>query len=84
MARRLIWTENPKFEGFGCSECPWVFTPFGPPIGITLEAMKRDYEIERDKEFSKHVCKSRRKSSSRPAQKGRLSLGSSRPIRRHI
>jgi hypothetical protein len=57
MIRRLVWIENPKFEGFGCSECPWVFAPSGPLVGISLEVMKKEYDIQRDREFAAHVCK---------------------------
>ena len=27
MARKLVWIENQKFQGFGCSQCNWVFHP---------------------------------------------------------
>jgi hypothetical protein len=55
--RKLIWIEKPRFQGFGCSECSWLYVPSGPPVGVSLDAMKKTYEIQRDKEFSKHVCK---------------------------
>jgi hypothetical protein len=57
MARSLIWIANPKFQGFGCSKCSWVFEPSGPLVGVSLEVMKKDYEVQRDREFAKHVCK---------------------------
>jgi hypothetical protein len=25
MPRKLIWIKDQKFQGFGCSECQWVF-----------------------------------------------------------
>jgi hypothetical protein len=28
----------------------------GPPVGDTLEEMKRNYERQRDEEFKAHVC----------------------------
>jgi len=33
MARKLVWIENQKFQGFGCSQCNWVFQPSGSPEG---------------------------------------------------
>ena len=39
MARKLVWIENQNFEGFGCSECQWVFKTTGPFIGKSLEAV---------------------------------------------
>jgi hypothetical protein len=55
-ARMLMWIEEPRFQGFGCSECAWVFTPSGTPVGNSLHEMKENYERRRDKEFAAHVC----------------------------
>jgi hypothetical protein len=30
MSRKLIWIEQPRFQGFGCSECAWIFN--SPPL----------------------------------------------------
>jgi hypothetical protein len=54
--RTLIWIEQPRFLGCGCSECAWVFNPSGPPAGNSLQEMKGNYERRRDKEFAAHVC----------------------------
>jgi hypothetical protein len=54
--RMLVWLEGPRFQGFGCSECAWVFSPSGPPAGNSLEEMKEDYERRRGKEFALHIC----------------------------
>lgn len=54
--RMLRWIEEPLFQGFGCSECAWVFNPSGPPDGNSLEEMKEYYERRRDKEFAIHLC----------------------------
>jgi hypothetical protein len=56
MPRQLIWIENQNFEGFGCSECNWVFKISSAPVGETLDEMKKAYEAQRDKEFSGHIC----------------------------
>ena len=56
MRRRLVWVENQKLQGFGCSECRWVFNPAGAPAGESLDEMKHKYEAQRDKEFAAHVC----------------------------
>jgi hypothetical protein len=58
MPRRLVWIKNEAFQGFGCSECRWVFNPAGPLVGKSLDKMKLDYEADRDKEFATHVCAS--------------------------
>jgi hypothetical protein len=54
--RTLIWIEKSRFQGSGCSECAWVFTPPGPPDGESLVEMMEKYERRRDKEFAAHVC----------------------------
>ncbi len=56
MLRRLVWLEEKRFRGFGCSECAWVFNPAGSPTGNSFEEMMRNFELQRDKEFSCHVC----------------------------
>ena len=58
--RALIWIEEPRFQGCGCSECAWVFNPSGPPVGNSLAEMRENYEWLRDKEFAAHVCAERR------------------------
>jgi len=54
--RMLIWIEEQRFEGWGCSECAWAFKPSGPPAGHSLAEMMEIYERLRDKEFAAHVC----------------------------
>jgi hypothetical protein len=54
--RMLIWIEEPRFQGFGCSECAWAFNPSGPPVGNSLQEMKEYYKRRRDKEFAIHEC----------------------------
>jgi hypothetical protein len=56
MRRKLVWTEEERFYGWGCSECLWGFNPSGPPMGNSLEEMKYHYEQQRDKDFVAHVC----------------------------
>jgi hypothetical protein len=56
MPRKLIWIEHQNLEGFGCSECHWVFNPCGALVGESLDEMKQKYEAQRDKEFAAHVC----------------------------
>jgi hypothetical protein len=56
MSRKLVWIEQPRFRGFGCSECAWVFNPSGAPSGKSFDEMTRNYESLRDKEFRLHVC----------------------------
>jgi hypothetical protein len=56
MPRKLVDVESRKVQGFGCSECNWVFTSFGEVVGESLDEMKRKYEAQRDKEFATRVC----------------------------
>jgi len=56
MLRKLIWIEEPRFQGCGCSECTCTFKPSGPPTGNSLDEMKEIYESERDNVFAIHVC----------------------------
>jgi len=46
MSRKLVWIEQRRFRGFGCSECAWVFNPSSAP----------NFELQRDKEFALHAC----------------------------
>jgi hypothetical protein len=57
MQRKLVWIEEQHFQGWGCSECAWVFNPSGAPTGKSLDEMKENYEERRDKNFAAHVCK---------------------------
>ena len=56
MIRKLVWIEQQRFRGWGCSECAWVFNPSGPPIGKSFDEMMRNFELQRDREFTLHVC----------------------------
>jgi hypothetical protein len=55
-SRRLIWIDRLNFKGWGCSECDWTFNPSGPPIGESLEEMKRNFEMQLSEEFASHAC----------------------------
>ncbi len=41
MPRKLVWTQSKEFQGYGCSECVWVFRPSGALVGDSLDKMKR-------------------------------------------
>jgi hypothetical protein len=56
MPRRLVWVKDRAFEGFGCSECQWVFRPSGALLAESLDKMKQRFEAERDKSFAAHDC----------------------------
>jgi hypothetical protein len=56
MSRNLVWIEEQRFRGWGCSECAWVFNPSGALTGKSLDESKRNFELQRDKEFKLHVC----------------------------
>lgn len=63
MSRTLVWIEQPHFRGFGCSECSWVFNPSGSPTGNSFDKMLRNFELQRDQEFTSHVCADHPKST---------------------
>jgi hypothetical protein len=56
MPRTLVWIKSQSFQGFGCSQCSWVFEASGVLVGESLERMKQDYEFQRDSEFAAHLC----------------------------
>jgi hypothetical protein len=56
MSRKLVWIEQKRFRGFGCSGCNWRFVPTGAPIGPSFDEMMHNFELQRDKEFALHVC----------------------------
>jgi hypothetical protein len=56
MHRTLVWIEEQRFHGWGCSECAWVFQPSGTLTDLSFEEMKRNYERQREKDFAAHVC----------------------------
>jgi hypothetical protein len=66
MRRELVWIKELRFQGWGCSECAWLFNPSGPPIGESLEEMKENYERQRDREFRSHVCAEHPKAARNP------------------
>lgn len=56
MPSRLVWIDEKRFRGFVCSECAWVFNPSGSPAGNSFNEMMRNFELQRDREFSSQVC----------------------------
>jgi len=56
MSRELIWIEQERFRGFGCSECGWRFKSSGAATGASFDEMMRNFELQRDIEFKSHVC----------------------------
>jgi hypothetical protein len=56
MSRELVWIDQERFRGFGCSACGWRFKPDSAPTGTSFEEMMRNFELQRDKEFRSHVC----------------------------
>jgi hypothetical protein len=56
MTRGLVWVYQPRFRGWGCSQCAWVFNPPSPPIGDSFDTMVKNFVTRRDEEFASHVC----------------------------
>jgi hypothetical protein len=54
LSRKLV-RSGESFEGWGCSDCAWVFNPSGPPVGRSLDEMKRNYEMKLSEEFASHT-----------------------------
>jgi len=71
--REVVSFEGQSVAGWGCSECAWVFNPSGPPIGKTLEEMKRNFQMRLSEEFVHHDC------AEHLRVKAAASAGGSRP-----
>jgi hypothetical protein len=56
MNRELIWIEQERFRGFGCSQCGWRFKASSVALSASFDEMMRNFELQRDKEFKSHVC----------------------------
>jgi len=54
--RTLVWVEEKRAKGWGCSECAWVFNPSGPPADEQLDEMKRTFKTQLSAEFASHAC----------------------------
>jgi hypothetical protein len=54
--RKLVRVEGQNFKGWGCSDCAWRFSPSGPPVGESLDEMKRNFEVQLAEEFASHAC----------------------------
>jgi len=54
--RKLVWVEQERFRGFACSECSWRFDSSAALTGKSFNEMMRDFELQRDEEFTSHVC----------------------------
>jgi hypothetical protein len=65
MTRKLVWIELPRFRGFGCSECAWVFSTSSTPAGKSFEEMMQNFESQRDREFASHVCSNHSRTESK-------------------
>src|SRR5436190_572420 len=57
MPRKLVWVDENRFRGFACSDCSWRFDLVQlRPTGKSFDEMMRNLELQRDKEFTSHVC----------------------------
>jgi hypothetical protein len=56
MSRKLVWIDQQRFRGFGCSECGWRFKPSEMLSGGSFADVMRNFESQRDNEFASHVC----------------------------
>jgi hypothetical protein len=65
MPRKLVWVEETRFRGFASSECSWRFDFVQlRPTGKSFDEMMRNFELQRDKEFTSHVCANHPKTKS--------------------
>ena len=67
-SRKLVWVEAQSFEGWGCSECAWLFNFSGRVPGKSLNEMKRTFQVQLSEEFASHAC------AEHPRDKGGLVL----------
>jgi hypothetical protein len=56
MSRKLVWIEQERFAGWGCSECAWRFNPSNGPVSKSFDEMVERFELQRDEEYRLHVC----------------------------
>ena len=56
LSRKTVWVEGQNVAGWGCSECAWVFTPDGPPIGESLDEMERNFKAQLSEKLASHDC----------------------------
>jgi hypothetical protein len=64
--RELVWLVRQNFQGWGCSDCTWVFNPTGPPVGKSIDEMMIQYQQQRAKEFAAHVCAAHPRAAKTP------------------
>jgi hypothetical protein len=64
--RKLVWLARENFQGWGCSDCAWVFNPTGPPVGKSMDEMMIQFQQQRDKEFAAHVCAAHPRATKTP------------------
>jgi hypothetical protein len=55
-SRKAVWVAKEGFEGWGCSECAWVFSPSGKPVGKSLDEMKQNFQMQLSEELASHAC----------------------------
>ncbi len=55
-SRKVVWVEGQTFEGWGCSECAWLFNFSGPFSDKSLDEMKRTFQVQLSEEFIVHAC----------------------------
>jgi hypothetical protein len=58
-SRQLVHIEEQSFRGWGCSECAWLFHPYDPPVGKSLDEMKQNFQMQLSEEFASHACAER-------------------------
>ena len=56
-SRKLVHIEGQSFRGW--SECAWVFHPYDPPVGKSLDEMKQNFQMQLSEEFASHGCAER-------------------------
>jgi len=56
-SRKLVWILGQGVNGGeGCSECAWVFTPSGLPVGGSLNEWVRNLDVQLSEQFAAHDC----------------------------
>jgi len=56
MRRKLVWIEQPRFRVLVAPSVAGGSKPTGVPSGTSIDEMMHNFELQRDKEFTAHVC----------------------------
>jgi len=56
LSRNLVWVDEQKLGGWGCSSCAWVFYPSDLPSSRSLEELTAYAQRKLEEDFASHKC----------------------------